>query len=95
MSDEKLIKKFKRMFKCDAVRISRPMKKLFLIIGFRRHTKDDKLREWTDGYGNRIDFEYIHDTVIASGNDEKELIESAKEFKSYLKTDARSHFIHD
>jgi hypothetical protein len=79
---KKLENKFKKMFRCDSVRISNPMNKFFLIIGYKKHTKDDTLSYYSDGDGNRIDFEYIDEQIIASGKNIKELIMSAKYYKS-------------
>lgn len=72
--------KFKKMFKCDKVRISKSMRRMFLIIGFKKQTKY-KSDHWIDEKGKRVDFEYIEETVIASGNTKQELIKSAKEYK--------------
>ena len=68
------------MFKCDSVRIANPIKKMFLIIGFKKHTKDS-LHGWYDETGKRRDFEYMEETVIASGYGYAQLKESALEYK--------------
>lgn len=77
---EKLERKFKKMFRCDSVRISQPLGVMFLIIGFKRHTKDD-LKTYWEKDGKRIEFEYLAEKVIASGESEAELLVSAKEYK--------------
>jgi hypothetical protein len=79
----KLEDKFKKMFGCDSVRISKPTDRLFLIIGYKKHTKDDTSSAWYKD-GERIDFEYIAEQVIASGDSEEELIKSAKHYKNLL-----------
>ena len=81
---EKLEKKFMKMFNADEARISKPIGKLFLIVGYKKHTKDDRL-SYFEKNGKRIDFEYLQETVIASGNNAKELMRDAKELKSLLK----------
>lgn len=66
--------------KCDTARISKPLDKMFLIIGFNKNTKDD-LGVWINQDNNRIDFDYVQEMVIASGNTNDELINSAKEYQ--------------
>lgn len=78
-AEERLVKRFIRMFGCDTARISKPCGKLFLVIGWNRNTKDGP-GQWTKN-GEPIDFDYLQEKVIASGNTEAELIESAKEYK--------------
>ena len=74
-----LIKYFRRMFDCDTVRISQPIKIMFLIIGHKRNTKDDPGQWIRDG--EPFDFDYTAEKTIASGKTKKELIASAKEYK--------------
>lgn len=88
----KLETKFKKMFKCDTVRISKVIDRLFLIIGFKKHTKNDKNSFYSDENGNRIDFEYVEEKCIASGKNEKQLMESAKYYKKLLKIDWKTYF---
>ena len=52
---------------------------MFLIVGFNRSTKDDE-GQWVDENGERRDFDYVQESVIASGFTEKELINSTKEY---------------
>lgn len=85
----RLVRRFVRMFKCDAARITSPLGKHFLIIGHNRNTKDDP-GVWTDELGNRRDWDYVHEQVIASGDTEADLIASAKRYKALcqkIKTD--------
>ncbi|KKN21876.1 hypothetical protein LCGC14_0921050 [marine sediment metagenome] len=72
-------RRFIRMFKCDTARITQPGKRMFLVIGHRRSTKDDP-GQW-ERNGESYDFEYIAEQVIASGDNEAELLASAKEYK--------------
>jgi len=73
--------KCKEIVTCDTARISKPLGdgKMFLIIGFNRNTKDDE-GQWVDENGVRRDWDYVQESVIASGFTEKELIDSTKEY---------------
>lgn len=77
---QRLVRRFVRMFKCDTARITSHLGKHFLIIGHNRNTKDDP-GVWTDGNGNRRDWDYVKEQVIASGGTEAELVASAKHYK--------------
>ena len=79
-SVQRLVRRFVRMFKCDTARITSPLGKHFLIIGHNRNTKDDP-GVWTDENGNRKDWDYVNEQVIASGDTEAELVASAKHYK--------------
>ncbi len=80
MNKIELIKECRRIVKCDTARISNPLnKRMFFIIGFNRSTKNDE-GQWLKN-GELIDFDYINESVIASGCTDKELIESVKEYK--------------
>lgn len=73
-------RRFKRMFGCDTARIVTPCGKMFLIIGWKKHTRNLKDRAWYKN-GKRFDFEYTEEHCIASGTTMKELTASAKEYK--------------
>jgi hypothetical protein len=92
--NKKLENKFKKMLGCDSARISNPLgNKLFLIIGYKKHTKDDIYSQWVDGKGDRIDFEYMEEKVIASGKNIEELIESAKYYKKLQNMSWEEYFL--
>ena len=76
-----ILEKCKEIVTCDTARISKPLDdgKMFLIVGFIRSTKDDE-GQWVDENGERRDFDYLQEYVIASGFTEKELINSTKEY---------------
>ena len=77
-----LLSRFRYMFDChDSIRIEQPMNSLFLIVGRRRHTKDDKLSAWIGESGERVDFEYLEEHCVASGETPQELIISALDYK--------------
>lgn len=77
---DKLAKECMKHVKCDTARISKPCDKMYLIIGFNRNTKDDE-GVWVNQDNERIDFDYVQESVVASGYTKKELIESAKEYQ--------------
>ena len=79
-SVQRLVRRFVRMFKCDTARITSLLGKHFLIIGHNRNTKDDP-GVWMDENGNRKDWDYVNEQVIASGDTEAELVASAKHYK--------------
>jgi len=73
-----LITEFIKMFDCDTVRIAK-YDKMFLIIGYNQNTKDDPGQIYRNG--EPWDYDYVQEKVIASGDNEKELIVSAKKYK--------------
>ena len=78
--EKKLIAKCREIIECDTARISKPLDRMFLIIGFNRNTKENKTSRW-ERNGKPFHFDYVEEKIIASGNTEKELIESVKEYK--------------
>lgn len=77
---DKLVKECMKYVECDTARISKPRNKMFLIIGFNRNTKDD-VGVWVNQDNQKIDFDYVQESVIACGHNKKELIESVKEYQ--------------
>jgi hypothetical protein len=78
MKRKDLINECKKIVKCDTARISKPMKTMFLVIGFNRNTKDDPGINLLNG--QPVNWDYVQESVIASGKTAKELIESTKEY---------------
>ncbi len=76
---DELAKECMKFVKCDTARISKPRDRMYLIIGFRRNTKDDEGIWIKDN--QRIDFDYVQEFVVASGFNKEELIESVKEYQ--------------
>lgn len=71
---------------CDAARVSRPLgSTMFLIVGFRRDTRDDPGQWYANG--DPVDFEYFEEHVVASGGTPEELLADAKEYAEMLATD--------
>lgn len=52
---------------------------MFLIIGFKKHTKDNP-NIITYKNGKPFEYEYIEEKCIASGNNKEELIKDVKEY---------------
>ncbi|MEI7718263.1 MAG: hypothetical protein WCI72_00215 [archaeon] len=69
-----------KYIKADTARISKPLEKMYLIIGFHKNTRDDT-GTWIEQNGKRIDFDYVQESVVASGRTREALIESAKEYQ--------------
>ncbi len=84
MTHAQLANHFRKLFACDTARIWQASHggKMFLIIGHKRHTKDDA-GQWMRN-GEPIDFEYVAERVVASGETESELRASANEYKRLL-----------
>ena len=90
-----LLKRCREIVECDTARISRPLVdgRMYLIIGFKRNTKDDG-GYFVDSNGIHRDFDYVEESldyvkesidyvkesIVASGFTEDELIASAKEY---------------
>ena len=72
-------KPFMNLLGCDTARISEVGGKKFLIIGTRKNTKDDP-GQWVKD-GEPIDFDYVAERIVASGETDAELMESAREYK--------------
>jgi predicted metal-dependent TIM-barrel fold hydrolase len=78
-----LIERCRKIVKCDVARISKLGKTMYFIIGFNRNTKQDE-GQWVKN-GQPIDFDYVNEKVIASGETDDELIESIKEHERLRK----------
>lgn len=88
--EEKLIEKCKSIIKFDVARICQPMKRMYLIIGFNRNTKDYS-GQWIKN-GEPINFDYVEEKVVASGDTCEELIASVKEYKRLSKMSWEEYF---
>lgn len=82
MNDDAMLAKFVEMFDCDEVRISKPCGMMFLILGWRRNTKDGH-GQWYKN-GAPLDFDYLEERAVARGADFDELMESAEEYKRVM-----------
>ena len=78
-----LLEKCKQLLGCDEARISKPRNKMFLIVRNWKNTEDDMGSYWINEKEERIDFKYLEEKVVASGNTEEELLESVYEYKRF------------
>jgi len=70
----------RELIPCDTVEIESVGSKLFCIIGFNKNTKDNH-DSYLEKNGERYDFDYVERKVIASGNNEVELIDFIRTYK--------------
>ena len=73
---------WKSLLGCDSARVVKglPGSKMFLIIGFKRNTRQDE-GVWSDEHGTRKDWDYMQEHCIASGHTFTELVASAWDYK--------------
>lgn len=76
---DEIAKECLRYVKADTARICKPLGKMYLIIGFHKNTRDDS-GIWIGQNGERIDFDYVQESVVASGRTRVELLKSVKEY---------------
>ena len=93
---EDIINKTIELLECDTARIVTARKKMFLVIGFYKNTKNEI--SWTSNNSNidrfqwfkngeSYDFDYVKENVIANGRNYEELWESVREYKELLMTE--------
>ena len=84
----RLVRRFVRMFKCDTARITSPCGTHYLILGWTKNTKTEREAGRDAGQWHRngepIDFDYMHEQVVARGKTVAELVASAKHYKKLL-----------
>lgn len=77
-----LCRYFRILFRSDSVRLSSPLgERIFLIIGNKRNTKQDRGGGGVDQDGKRVDWDYLAESCIASGGTSRELVDNAKCYK--------------
>lgn len=85
---QRMVRRFVRMFKCDTARITSPCGTHYLILGWSKNTKTEREAGRDCGRWHRngepIDFDYTHEQVVANGKTEAELLASAKHYKKLL-----------
>lgn len=70
------------MFKCDTARISQPCGTYyFLVLGWNKHSEG----KWHAQDGKPINFDYVHEQVVAAGNTLRQLVASAKHYENKRK----------
>lgn len=74
-----LAEQLRQLLGFDTARIVKPIDKMFLIVGTRRNTKDDP--GCVELNGERVDYDYVAEQVVASGFTDEDLIESAEKYK--------------
>jgi hypothetical protein len=98
----RIVKQVSKMLGCDTCRVANyGFGSIYLIVGRYCNTAKDREKNPAAGQWYRngvpVDFDYVAETVVASGNTEKELVASAKEYKrlrdltmeEYLKEQAK------
>jgi hypothetical protein len=87
-SQQRMVRRFIRMFKCDTARITSPCGTHYLILGWTKNTKTEREAGRDAGQWHRngepIDFDYTHEQVVARGKTVAELVASAKHYKKLL-----------
>lgn len=76
----KLLKLFPE---ADAARISMPLDTMFLVLGYKRSTKDDPGRI-LDHDGKELVYDYLYETAVASGGTARKLTRNALAYKRLL-----------
>lgn len=61
---------------CEVGRIAKPYGRMFFIAGWKKRSEGEWLRN-----GEPWKFDYVQEKVVASGETEAELLESAREYK--------------
>jgi hypothetical protein len=83
VENPELVEELRALFSADEARITSPCGTLFLILMTRRNTKENKTSAWYRD-GQRFDFDYLEQRVVASGHTVDELRASATEYKGLL-----------
>ncbi|MFA5322924.1 MAG: hypothetical protein WC373_09650 [Smithella sp.] len=90
------VRRFIEMFKCDTARITTACDTHYLILGWFKNTKTEREagREISQWYkdGVPIDFEYVHEEVVAHGKTYDELLADAKHYKKLCKMKWSDYF---
>ncbi|HWW95488.1 MAG TPA: Smr/MutS family protein [Vicinamibacteria bacterium] len=80
MENPELVEELRALLGADEARITSPCGHHFLILMTRRNTKEDKTSAWYRD-GQRFDFDYLAQRVVASGCTVDELRASVVEYK--------------
>lgn len=84
MSEKQIIKKAIWLLGCDVGRITRPCGVLFFIMGKKRSTKEPGFGQWKRN-GVDVDFDFVEEACVASGNNLKELWSSIEHYHKLSK----------
>lgn len=86
-------RQFAKLLKADTARVSKfESGQMFLIIGFKRNTQNDR-NQWLKN-GKPIHFDYLAEHCVASGKTMRELEASAREYKR-LKSISIEQYLRD
>lgn len=69
-----------RLFKCDTARVTAPVRKKFLVIGWNKRSEG----QWHNQNGEPQNFDYVQESVIACGWTWDALQQSARRYKRLL-----------
>lgn len=72
---------YRAMFDCDTVRIVKAMKTMFLMLGWKKRSE----AVWKNQDGEWVEFDYLKEQVVASGDTAEALQASAEHYASLLK----------
>lgn len=86
--DRAALRTFRKMFRCDTVRIVKPRRIMFLVIGWKRNTATSGAGTWIRN-GWPVDFEYVETQIVAMGTTYAALLASAKAYKKLLASEKR------
>ena len=70
---------YAEMFGCDTARVRTVSGRRFLILGWNRTTRGEA--DYWEKDGERVDFDYLEEKAVASGDTDDELMASAVEYK--------------
>ena len=77
-----------RIFKCDTARVTAPMRKKFLVIGWNKRSEG----QWQNQDGEPQNFDYVQESVIASGWTGDSLQRSARRYRRLLSANNKMSF---
>ena len=69
-----------RLFKCDTARVTSPLHKKFLVIGWNKRSEG----QWINQDGEPQNFDYVQESVIAYGWTWDSLQRSARQYKRLM-----------
>ena len=81
---QRMVRRAVELFGCDTARISSPCGHHYLILGWNWNTKTERECGQWHRNGEPINFDYVHEQVIANGATLNELWKSAKHYKRLL-----------
>lgn len=89
---DEIIKECIEIIPCDTARISYLSGTMFLVIGFKRNTKEDKDTLAINEKGEVIHYDYFKEQLVTSGETKEQLLESLKEYQRISKLTGEEYF---